>query len=210
MSTALITVEEILSKAEKMLSVPRFNMLKAYIEKGGHPLAPDTASKFFELYLGGVEPEEIHRLNKAFPYEAIIWSALKFDWQTKRDEYIATLQDTVRDKVIKAQLETTGLLADMLTAANKHHGDKIKRYIMTGEAADLDGALNIDSITNLLKIVNGMRDITGQSNTQKIKTENTQTLNLNVKSDKNTGSMDAETAAEILAVIAKSKKKQDG
>jgi len=203
------TLDELLTRAEGMLPTAKYNMLRLYIENGRHQLAPDTATKFFELFLNGVEPEEIHRLNKAFPYEAILWSMVKYSWPQQRDEYIAKLQSTVRDKVIKAQLETTGLLTDMLSAANKHHGDKIKKFLQTGEASDLDGALNIDSVGNLLKILDGLLKVTGQSNTQKVKTENTQTLNLNVNTSKNDESMDAETAAELLSVIAKSKKKRE-
>ena len=202
------TIDELLVRAEGMFPPARYNMLKAYIESGRHQLAPDTALKFFELFLNGIEAEEIHRLNKAFPYEAILWAQAKFNWPHQRDEYIAKLSTTVRDKVIKAQLETTGLLTDMLAAANKHHGDKVKKFLQTGDQEDLKGALSIDSVGSLLKIVDGLQKITGQNNVQRVKSESTQTLNLNVNAGKHDETMDAETAAELLSVIAKSKKKK--
>lgn len=204
-----ITIDELLIKAEGTLTTPKYNMLKAYIESGRHQLAPDTAIKFFELYLNGIEPEEIHRLNKAFPYEAILWAQVKFSWNHQKDEYIAKLSTTIRDKVIKAQLETTGLLTDLLSAANKHHGDKVKKYLQTGDQEDLKGALSIDSVGNLLKIVDGLAKITGQDKVHTVKTQNTQTLNLNVNAGKHDETMDAETAAELLSVISKSKKKKE-
>jgi hypothetical protein len=202
------TPEAFQQKAQTFLSVPEYNMLMAYIEKGCHPLAPDTAAAMFNLFLNGSDYREIHRLNKAFPYESILWASIKYNWHEQRDEYALNLHQSVAQKVMKAQLETTGFLSDLLVAANKKHGDRVRKYIQTGEEGDLGDSLSVDSLHSLLKIAEGIQKLTGQSNTVKVKTENTQNINVSVGSSGGMEAMDTETAAKVLSAIADSKRKR--
>ena len=204
----LSTIEEILARANQLLSVGEYNMLKAYIEGGRHPLSPDTSARFFELYLNGSTCAEIHRLNKAFPYEAILWSRVKYNWDNEKDLYISTLQTQVREKVIKAQLETTNLLSDLLVATNKRHSDKLKRYIQTGDEEELKGVMSIDTIRELGKLSESLLKITGQDRVTKNLNENKQTteVNINTRTD-GASSLSSEAAAQILSIIANEKRK---
>ncbi len=138
MSNEIEIIEESFEdKSRRTLSVHEHNMLASYVEAGKHPLAPETAANFYGLFLTGTSMGEIHRLNKAFPYEAILWASIKYDWHQKRDEYSLGLQAQTAQKVMTAQLETAGLMADLLTASTKKHGDKIKKYLQSGNEADL-------------------------------------------------------------------------
>jgi hypothetical protein len=202
-----ITPEETFEdKAKRLLSIPDNNMLVAYIEAGKHPLAPETASNFYGLFLTGNSVGEIHRLNKAFPYESILWAAIKYDWHQKRDEYALELQSQTAQKVMHAQLETAGLMSDLLIASTKKHGARIKKYLQSGNEADLGDGLSIDSLQNLMRIAESLQKVTGQANTVKVKTENVNTQNVNVSLTSDGKSMDADTAAAILKVVAESRK----
>lgn len=202
-------------KAKRLLTVPEYNMLIKYIEDGKHQLAPETAAKFFGLYLTGNNCGEIHRLNKAFTYESILWSRIKYDWDRVKDEAAQDLMQAVREKVIRAQLETTAFMADLLVAASKKHGDKVKKFIQTGVEEDLGDALNVDSLHSLLKIAEGLQKITGQD--KKVESKHTSTLNVNVNgpngeklavTDSDANYIDEQAASDILAVMADAKRRK--
>jgi hypothetical protein len=203
----IISIEEQLKKAQELLPEDEFTRLKNYIESGKHPLAPDVCAKFFELYLNGSDCKEIHRLNKGFPYEAILWARIKYNWDETRDQYIQSLQDHIKEKVIKAQLETTGLISDILVATNRRYSDKIKRYLQTGDEAELKGVLNIDSINGLLKLMDGLLKITGQDKVTKTISEVKNTTNVNINT--NNEKISPETAAKILDLITEDRNKQN-
>lgn len=201
-------------KAKALLSIPEYNMLMDYVKAGRHPLAPDTVGSLYQLYLNGSDCREIHRLNKAFPYESILWARIKYDWDAQKDDYVIELQNKIREKVIKSQLETTELMADLLTATSKMHSDKIKKYIQTGNEADLGNSMTIDSLAQLLRIAEGLQKITGQDRTQKIETKNTQRIEVGLSTSSRDGSQSVpiseEGAAALLAILAQEKSKSSG
>jgi hypothetical protein len=204
------SVESQLARAYDLLPIHEYNVLKKYIEDGKHQLSPDTVTRFFELFLNGSDCREIHRLNKVFPYEAIVWARIKYRWDDQKDLYITSLQSNVRDKVVKAQLETTSLVTDLLVATNKRYGDKLKRYIQSGDEKELQGALSVDNVNGLLKLAEGLLKVTGQDRTtiQKSETKQTTEININGKAQ-NESPISSEAAAKILSIIAEEKRKQD-
>lgn len=207
--------DKVLEAAQLFLMVPEINVLKSYIDKGGHELSAETATRFYELFLNGSDCKDIFRLNSAFPYEAILWARIKYRWDITKDEYVYNLQETVREKVMKAQLETTSLMADMLTAANKKNSDRIKKYLQTGDEETLKGALSIESLQSLLRITEGLIKVTGQDRVVKnvTETKSTQNLNVNVNANSSKSSDDSnlspEAAAKILAAIAEDRRKKN-
>lgn len=208
--TNLVPHQNIMTEAAKVLPQDELVLVQSYLDKGGHQLSPDTAAKFYELFLNGSDCKEIHRLNKPFPYEAILIARVKYNWDFQRDEYAFKLQSGIKDKVMRAQLETTELMTDLLVAAKKKHGDKLKRYLQTGDEEDLKGSFNIDSLHNLLKIVEGLGKITGADRNLKIKTENTQNLNVNVGAGSvPTQDLTPDDAAQILNILAEAKRRKN-
>lgn len=201
--------EAYITYAETDLSKEDLEVLADYVSGGGHPLSPDTAAKLFELFLNGSNAHEIHALNKAFPLGAILDSQIRYRWTEKRDRYASDLQDRVRDVVFKAQLETTELMANMLSAAAKRNSSKLKKFIQNGNEEDLEGVINIDNIHALTKITEGLLKITGQDRTHKVKTENTQNLNVSVGAAKDSN-LAPEDAAAILNILSKAKKNAQG
>ena len=200
-------MDQLIEKSKGVLSASEYNLVKAYIEKGGSQLAPETASKFFELFLNGSDIKEVWRLNKSFPIEAIHLARVKYDWDLKKDEYVMHLTDQVREKAVKAQLETTALLTDLLAATSKKNGDRLKKYIQTGDEKDLDGAMQIDSLMGLMKVIEGLGKITGADRVQKI--DKKETVNVNINATSTTEDMTPETAAKILEALAESRRKKN-
>jgi hypothetical protein len=207
-SLSLYRPSEYIEYAQADLMPEDVKTLTEYLAEGGHSLAPETAAKFFELFLNGSDAKEIQKLNKAFPLGSILDAQIKYRWSEKRDAYASDLQDRVVAKVKKAQLETTELMTDMLVAARKKYGDKLKKFIQTGNEEDLDGVLNIESLNGLMKITEGLLKVTGQDRTTKVETKSTQNVNVNVNSGQ-TGDLSPEDAAEILNIMSKAKRRSN-
>jgi hypothetical protein len=208
-SLATYRPPEFVELARVDLTPDELEVLSIYTEGGGYPLAPATAVKFFELFINGSSAAEIHRLNPAFPVGAILDSQVRYKWAAERDRCAVELQQRVRESVIKAQLETTELMADMLRAAKRQHGDKLKKFIQSGNEKDLDGVLNIESLHSLGKIVDSLLKITGQDRVSKVKTENTQNLNVNLTSSQSNEDLSPEEAAKVLEILADAKRRKN-
>jgi hypothetical protein len=201
---------ELDTAAKTKLTPQEYEIMTSHIKSGGFPLSISTAMAFFELYLNGYNVQEIHRLNSAFPVGAIYWAKVQHDWDAKKDTILNEMVQTVREKVLKAQLETTGLMSDILIATNKRYRDRIKKYLQTGDEKMFDESLNINSIQSLLKLSEGLLRLTGQDNK---KDKNDKPININV----NTGSSDSitvptnqltpEEASAILETLASSKRR---
>ena len=204
-------VDEFWNRAMDLLSERDVGKLKEYINAGKYQISPDTITAFFELYLNGNEPVEIARLNQGFPLDQINWAMVKYNWPAQRDQHLFNLQNNIRDKVIKAQLEATSLITDMITVSNKKNSEKLKKYIQTGDEEYLKGVMNIESLNGLLKTIEGLQKITGQDRTTIIKTQQTTDLNLNINNkgaNDNPSTLSAEDAASILAIYAKGKRNE--
>lgn len=204
MSDTIITNQSFEDSLRALTTEEEYNAVIKYIENGGKQLAPSTMAAFFELFLNGCSIDEIHKLNKGFPIEAIHWARAKYQWDQKKEMYLMQLHSTVRDKLVKAQIETIGLITDLLSAANKKHGVKIKKFLQTGNEDDLEGALSVDSINSLLKVTEALQKLTGQDRIQKISKE--EKVNINVQHNVNAVDVTPETASKILALLADSKR----
>lgn len=217
----LIKIEDIrnetyISEMNTVLSPEEKQELTSYLEKGGNPLSPDTAAKFFELFLNGTNCYDIWKINKAFPYGAIIDARVKYRWDSQKEEYAIRLQTDIKNKVAQAQLETADLMSDMLLAAKKRNSAKIKRYLQTGDEKELDDSLKIESLKTLRDIVEGLMKITGQDRNVTVKNinESKQSLDVNItsgvlSSGNNIETLQTEDAAAILKILADAKRKQN-
>lgn len=204
--------ELVLEAALATLHQSEYNVLKAYIDGGRLELSLDTANRMFALYLNGTDIKEIFKLNSAIPYEAILWARFKYNWDREKELHIFQLKNAISEHVMKAQLDVTALMSNMLTAVSKTHGDKLKKYMQSGDIKDLDGALTIDSINSMLKIIDGLQKITGQGNTKTIRTENTQNLNVKVNGGASVGDeepISSESSEKIMQILADEKRKKN-
>lgn len=194
-------------RAVASLSDTDYAELVAYISAEKPELALSVAQKFFELYLHGNSVDEIHRLNSAFPKSAIQWVRFKYNWDKLKNEHMIKLHESTMQKVMKAQLDATSLIADTLSVASKRHGDKLKKYIQNGNESDLT-ALDIKSLKDLMKASEALQKITGQDKNQTHFIKKEETLNVNVTTSDENKNYTSETSARILEAIAAEKRKK--
>jgi hypothetical protein len=202
----IILIEEPFEdKCLRILSEEENEAVKKYLESGGKKLSTETAASFFSMYLNGYDTKEIFRLNKAFPYESILIAKVTGDWDKEKEDYLNKLQENIKEKLLKAQLESINFLSDLLSATHKKHGDKIKKFLTSGNEKDLEGTMSVDSVSQLLKVVEGLNKVTGQDRPK----ANDTTINVNIdqRSVNNISSLSPEDSAKILNIVSESKRK---
>jgi|SRR6185312_8440515 len=164
------------------------------------PLAPDTQAKLFRLYLNGKTTHQIHQMNPQFSLGQIVQAKVKGKWDERAELHLDELLNGVKARVQQVTLESIHFVADMISAANKMHGEAIKKYLQTEDPADL-GDLKITTLDGYRKAVELLQKLTGQD-----KPNNKGELVVTHKADesmKNTANVmqSADEAAEILRLL---------
>jgi len=164
-------------KEQRVQSLPEKErvLYENWVNQGGASLASKTALQFFELYLQGYSVEEIAKQNPPFDPGLIVKAKVDFDWDTKRQEYITQLQESVHQAVQKVSLETVQFASDAIAVYHKLAGAKFKKYLRTGDEADLGhfAGMSVKAYKDFLEILLKM---TGQSNTSKQEVSVTHTI----------------------------------
>lgn len=155
-----------LEQAYQNLSLEESKAYERWQNSNEPTIAPSTQAKFFELFLAGKECQEIQRLNPTFSLGMIIQARLMGRWDERREQHLTSLLDGVRERVQQVTLESVNFIADMLSAANKLHGDKLKRFIQSGDEKDLDG-LAVNSLKTYKETVELLMKMTGQGEVKK-------------------------------------------
>jgi hypothetical protein len=155
METGLVIPEKVLAKLTKS----ELTALEKYQGKPG--LAITTQAQFFELFLNGASCDEIHRLNPNFPFGAIVRARIEGLWDLRKDTIVAQALDSVRERVEQTQIAMIEFNADLVNAAHKQFGDRLKKYIQTGDEAVL-GDLKIESLKQYRDVVEMWIKLTGQ------------------------------------------------
>lgn len=143
-----------------------------WLESKKPSLAPSLNLKLFELYLNGSSCAEIQKLNPALDLGTIVSARLQGLWDHRRDEYLDSLLENTSLRVKQATLESAVLICDMLAAANKLHGQKLRKFLQTGDEREL-GALGIDSLRDFKQAVEIMQKLSGQERQQQVNVSGT-------------------------------------
>lgn len=171
-------------------------------EAGNEPsLAPRTSAQFLELYLSGYTTEEIRNLNPGFKLGIIVKARIEHEWDKHKSEYIQTLLTQTRESVQKTQLEAIRFASDGMTVYQKVLGNAFKKYLQSGDEADLGPHKDQISIRNYKEYVALMLQLTGQDGKKQVSGE----INHNVNVSDPTKVIDAATVegATLLQLMDK-------
>lgn len=140
---------------------------QAYAKLGQPPMAQSTQAAFFQLFLSGINCEEIVRLNPSgFSLGAIVRARIENNWDEKRLEHQRNLVETVRGNVQQTILETVEQLTLEMKVYNKLKRDKLLKYLQTGDEKHLEG-LSIGSTKALKDVAEALLKLTGQDGEKK-------------------------------------------
>ncbi len=125
-------------------------------------LATSLSVKLFELFLHGVDVNEISRINQGtYLVEQILEARVRDSWDERRNEYLDTLFGGIVKRVSQAQAEAVEFLTDMLAVAHKQHGHKLRTFLQTGDEKNL-GDFKINGWQTYKGVVDSLLKITGQ------------------------------------------------
>lgn len=128
---------------------------------GRRAVAPDLNARLFQLYLVGHTCEEIRQLNPALALGDIVAAKVEGEWDVLRDEHRAKLLQSTADRLQQSTLQTVNLLCDVMAVAARQQGEKLQRYLMTGNEAELQGAMCVQDFGDLKKVVETLQKISG-------------------------------------------------
>lgn len=195
-------MNELTKNAIESLTPTERAAYEQYLEKGAPPLSPAAMANLFELYLNGNSCEDIAKLNKNFTLGMIARAKVDGLWEERRQAHVRSLLEGVRERVQQVQLESVMFSADLLAAANKLYGDRLKRFLQTGDEREL-GDLSITSLKQYREAVELLMKLTGQERESKVTVKGEQRHTIEVKPTK---AMTPAEAAQILTLVEGGKK----
>lgn len=131
-------------------------------EKNKPSISVALSLKMFELFLNGSNCDEIVKVNNnQFTLGQVLEVRLRDGWDERREKYLTDLYSGVVDKVRQTQMESIVFTSDLLAAAHKQFGQKLKRYLQTGDEKEL-GPLSLNGLQAYQKAIDIMLKLTGQ------------------------------------------------
>lgn len=133
-----------------------------------HPqphLSPGTQLKLFTLFLQGVDCAEIARLNQGITLAQVVVARVEGHWDDLRQEHIESLLKEARLRLQQTALESADFVTMQIAAAHKQYGDAVKKYMQTGDTADL-GGFSIHGWKSYREAQDLLKVITGTDKTQ--------------------------------------------
>lgn len=171
------------------------------------PIAPLTQARFFRLFLNGKSTHEIHRLNPQFSLGQVVHARIQGKWDLRAEQHLDELLNGVKARVQQVTLESIDFVADLISAANKLYGERIKRYLQTEDPNDL-GDLQIKNLDGYRKAVELLQKLTGQDKPSQ-KGEITVLHKADESMQKGNVMQSADEAAKILELLVQASKIKD-
>lgn len=123
------------------------------------PLTSEMIGRMFAQFLQGMSPSRLAAHWQGQSLGAIVAAAVQHDWHGRRDAYLEEMHKAAVTRASQAKSEAVDFLADLMAAAHKQWGEKIKRYIATGDKGELEG-FEIRSIDGYRKTLSAFLELT--------------------------------------------------
>lgn len=123
-------------------------------------LSSSIAGQMFEQFLNGSSCTQIAREWRGFQLGAIVSAAINNSWFDKRQEYLDHLHGTTVERAKQIAAESVEFTGTLLAVAHKQWGEKLRRYLATGNESELDG-FQIRSIDQYRKVIQTFLELTG-------------------------------------------------
>lgn len=157
MTLALLNKDEVPNFTEEEIKE-----VNKYLIKGrGANLSPSTATNFLTLYLEGKTIDEIHRQFPQFDKGMLLLARYKYKWDEERDHYVMDLSKKVRERMIKAKIDSQNFVLDMLSVAHKQFSNEMMEYLQNPVPENLpkNCIKSIHQYREVIKILHDLADL---------------------------------------------------
>lgn len=146
---------------EKSLALVEDDEMELWRDRGEAPFSVSEAMDLYDLYLNGMTCEQIYKANSGvIPYGKILDARERYGWDKKKRDQIALAFKTVEERIVKTRIDAIHHLTMLLAAAHKSVGDRVQKYLATGDESYL-GTLdpsNLKNYTTILQTLNTLTD----------------------------------------------------
>ena len=161
-------------KAIDRLTPREKTLYQASLTLARRPLSASLRAGLYNLYLNGSTCEEIHRINsQVLTLSEVIRVRVEDDWDERVDRYRQSLMDGIDLKSKQVHLESVSFVTEQLAALHKLNGDKVKKFLMTGDPAMLEGALLITNMKAYKETAELLLQLTGRDGKKPDKDDST-------------------------------------
>jgi hypothetical protein len=144
-----------LSKTEK-------TAYEDWVQSADEPLEVGICAKAFELFLNGTPLYKIASINK-LDLGALVHARIFYKWDERKNDFVNDLFSNVKQRVMQSQVEAIDFNADILTAAHKLHGGRIKNYLQSDNTEDLGETVKfLSSAKNYQIAIENLMKLSGQ------------------------------------------------
>lgn len=117
---------------------------------GLHTLSDTDVERMMSLYMSGKSYRQIAAITKRGK-PVILFLAHKFKWFELRQDYLAELQITLKNKVVEAKLTSQEFFLDLSAAYQKKINSCVENYLRTDERKFAD-QIDVKDVNTLIKI----------------------------------------------------------
>lgn len=143
--------------------------------KGRQPvLGQKKADELRNLFFRGHSCQEIAEYNHGISMGMVVRARVDYKWDDARREYLYNLMREAQSTVQQKHYETIRFITDSIAVYEKAIGEKQRKYLQTGDSADLAG-IEI-SQNQYSKFIDLLLKLTGQDKPQIQKIEHSGTI----------------------------------
>jgi len=114
--------------------------LRFHVKTNQPKLGKKRAEQLQQLFNRGYACQEIVKANDGVSLAQVVRARIEFDWDEQRKDYLWNLMREAKTTIQQTQYESIRFITDGIAVHNKLYGEKFRKYLQTGNEADLGGA----------------------------------------------------------------------
>lgn len=174
--------------------------LRHWQNSNQHEIGAAKRAEFLSLYLRGYSTDQIRKEHPTFTLGQIVHAKVIDRWDLAVLQYAERLRDSMINQVVLTTMETARTLVDTLSAVNKSIGKKARKYLETGNEADLP--FPVDKVREYQALIAAFQMVTGEK-PKKIEVQTSNSPPETVQSSQNTYDSDDDSEeSKVLAFLA--------
>lgn len=145
-------------------------------KEGNIGLSAKLNAEFFNLFINGYSTQEIQKQNPAFKLGLIVKARVENHWDKLKNDHIQAMMVNVAEAAQRTQLEAIRFTADAISAHHKELGSAFRKFIQTGNPADLGSYKDQLTLKNYQQYIDLFLRLSGQDQKKTVSGEITHTL----------------------------------